>query len=162
MEFKFIHQLNYNQLKELYKLVSNAKEMKLLGNGQPWNKKKFIEIYKFDCNDYKNKYKNSRFLYNVLIDNNKLIGIGFIHPGIGKYKNHNQAGMILNKKYRNKGYGKIFLNHIVKLHKKYMPNKKLYGFSRITNILSNGIAKYYKYIGIMLYNKVYYNVYLMC
>ena len=75
MNFKFIHQLNNEELKKLYKLVHNKNNMKYLGKGKPWNKNKLINIYNYDKIDYQNNYVNSKYLYNVLIDNDDIISL---------------------------------------------------------------------------------------
>lgn len=161
MNFKFIHQLNNEELKKLYKLVHNKDNMKYLGNGKPWNKKKFINIYNYDKIDYQNNYVNSKYLYNVLIDNDDIIGLAYIHPGIKNYQNKNTIGIIINKKYRNKGYGKILIAEMIKLNKKYFNNKKLYAIVNINNINSNNLVKKYYLQKRINYKNNNYNIYLL-
>lgn len=161
MNFKFIHQLNYEQLKNLYKLVNEKDDMKLLGNGKIWDKTKFIQIYKYDHDDYINNFKNSSYLFQVLTNNNDIIGLSYIHPGFGIYKNDNQIGIIVNKKYKNKGFGKKIIKKMIKLNKKYFKNKNLYSFVNINNIKSNLLFKNYNLKNKIKFFDKYYNIYLL-
>ena len=155
--FKYIHQLTKKEIEELYNIVQN-KDMKYLGKGKKWNYNKINELIKYSKKDYIEKFKNSNYLYIILFDNNKIIGLGYIHPGIYKYSNYLQPAIIIKSTEQGKGYSKIFLNKLIKLSKKYF-KKGLIGISKQTNIKSNNLAKHYLKIDEILINKQKYNVY---
>ena len=155
--FKYIHNLTKKEIDELYQLVQ-SEDMKYLGNGKKWTKDKINELIKYSKKDYDNNYKSSNYLFIVFYMDNKLIGLGYIHPGLNKYKNYLQPAMIIKSSEQGKGYSKIFLTKLIKLTKKYF-NKKLIGIVKQTNTKSNNLAKHYLKIDEIIINKQKYNVY---
>lgn len=159
MKFKFIHQLNNKQFENLFKLV-NSNDMNNLGNGKKWSYSKLIDVFNYDIEDFNNNYINSKYLYNVLVDNNNIVGLCFIHPGFNEYIDKNTIGIIINDKYKNKGYSKLLIDRIIKLNKKYF-NKKLYSIVNINNLKSNYAFKKYYFQKRIKFNNNYFNVYLI-
>ena len=159
MKFKFIHKLTSKEINKLLKIVSDEDNMKELGNGTTWDKDKINEIMKYSKIDYKNNFNDSNYLYIIMIVNKKVIGIGYIHPGLRYYnKCCVQNAILIDKKHRNKGYGKILNDMLIKLNDYYI-KKPLLSFVKITNAPSNKVYKRFKLQGQLLFNDIKYNVY---
>lgn len=155
--FKYIHKLTKKELDELYQLVQ-SEDMKYLGNGEKWTKDKLNNIIIFSKKDYNNKYKSSNYIFTVLFINNKLIGLGYIHPGLNKYTNYLQIAILIKSTEQGKGYSKLLINKLIKLNKKYF-NKKLISLVKKNNTKSNYSFKKYLKIDEITINKKDYNVY---
>lgn len=155
--FKYIHNLTKKELDELYQLVQ-SEDMKYLGNGEKWTKDKLDKIIIFSKKDYDNKYKSSNYIFTILFINNKLIGLGYIHPGLNKYTNYLQIAILIKSIEQGKGYSKLLINKLIKLNKKYF-NKKLISLVKKNNTKSNYSFKKYLKIDEITINKKDYNVY---
>ena len=98
--FKFIHQLKLPEIDKLLEIVSDQENMKEIGNGLTWDKHKIIDLMNYSNYDYKNKFKDSLFLFLVMFDGNKIVGIGYIHPGIYEFKKCCvQVAVLIDKHY---------------------------------------------------------------
>lgn len=159
VSFKIIHHLTKNELEELIDIVSDEENMKELGDGNVWSKDKINDIINYSKDDYEDKFKHSKYLYLVPIVDDKVIGIGYIHPGLKYYSDCCvQNAILIDKKFRNKGYGKMLNEELIKMNNKYI-KKKLLSFVKINNISSNKVYKRFKLKGQLLFGKNKYNVY---
>lgn len=155
--FKYIHNLTQKEQDDLYKLVQSH-NMKFLGNGKKWTKDKINKLIKFSKEDYNNKFKFTKYLFIILFINDKLIGLGYIHPGLLQYKNNLQIALIIKDNEQNKGYSKLIISKLIKLNNKYFKNKLL-SFVKSTNIKSINSFKKYKKINEVFINNYLYFIY---
>ena len=156
---KFIHQLKLPEIDKLLEIVSDQENMKEIGNGLTWDKHKIIDLMNYSNHDYKNKFKDSLFLFLVMFDGNKIVGIGYIHPGIYEFKKCCvQVAVLIDKKYRKKGYGNLLQKELLKMNDKYL-HKPILSLVKIENKASNMLFKKYKLKGQILVNGHKYNVY---
>lgn len=158
VKFKFIHELNDKEYDELLNIVNDEDNMKELGNGKIWTKMKLDEMIKYSKEDYEKDFKNSSYLYLVIIDNT-VIGFGYIHPGLTNYRDCCvQIAVLIDKNFRKKGYGTKLQNELIRMNNKYI-RKKIYSFVKINNKPSNMLFKQYPLKGQLLFNDIKYNVY---
>jgi len=132
LKYKFIHEINKEQFEQLYKIVSNEEIMKWIGNGKIWTKEKIMELMKYSKEDFNNNFKISKYLYNVVLHKNNVIGLIGLHP----YKINNnsiQITLLLSKEYQGKKLSKRLLNKIILLKKKYFNKYDLYYIYKKTN-----------------------------
>ena len=157
--FKFIHQLKLPEIDKLLEIVGDQENMKEIGNGLTWDKHKIIDLMNYSNYDYKNKFKDSLFLFLVMFDGNKIVGIGYIHPGIYEFKKCCvQVAVLIDKKYRKRGYGNLLQKELLKMNDKYL-HKPILSLVKIENKASNMLFKKYKMKGQILVNGHKYNVY---
>lgn len=159
VEFKFIHHLTNTEINQLSKIVGDKENMKELGDGNIWDDEKIKKIIEYSKNDYDEHFKNSRYLYIVIIVKGEVIGIGYIHPGLKEYsKCCVQNAILIDKEHRRKGYGKMLNEELIKMNSKFI-KKSIMSFVKINNKSSNGVYKRYKLKGQLMFGKNKYNVY---
>ena len=156
LRYKFIHEINKEQFIELYNIVSNDDIMKWIGNGKIWTKEKLMELIKYSKEDYYDNFKSSKYLYNIVLHKNKVIGLIGLHP----YKINNnslQITILISKEYQGKGLSKKIIKKIISLKKKYFNKYDLYYIYKKTNIKSGNVILNNKNIKINKCNDTKFN-----
>jgi len=156
LKYKFIHEINKEQFIELYNIVSNENIMKWIGNGKIWTKEKLIELIKYSKEDFNNNFKTSKYLYNIILHKNKVIGLIGLHPF--KINNNSlQITILLSLDYQGKKLSKKILNKIISLKKEYFKNYDLYYIYKKNNIKSGNVILNNKNVKIKKCNDTKYN-----
>ena len=138
LKYKFIHEINKEQFEQLYNIVNDIDIMKWIGNGKIWTKEKIMELMKYSKEDFDNNFKSSKYLYNVVLHKNKVIGLIGLHP----YKINNnslQITLLLSKDYQGKKLSKKLLNKIISFKKKYFNNFDLFYIFKKSNLKSSNV-----------------------
>lgn len=145
-----IHNLNDIQIEQLFNIVSIPNHgMQNMSKGQPWTRKKLNDNINFSKNDNDNNFKNCYYAFIVLLNNNNVVGLSVIHPGIGSYYDKNTIGILIDEKQRHKGYGMILINETKKFLLEHPlfgnENKQLYALVKQNNRNSNLLFKNFKF-----------------
>jgi RimJ/RimL family protein N-acetyltransferase len=143
-----------NDKEDLYKIVSNHKIMKYVGDRKIWNKEKLNNFIK-----YKEEDKNNKDILYCKIENKQKQLIGVV--GIHKYPNEKiySITQFLDSKYQGKNIGTLSGKKIINKFINYNPNiKNIYSIILVKNIKAQKSAEKVGFIFddiIQIHNKTY-------
>ena len=139
MDFKLLNQLNKKQINQLSIFLNDVDNMKRF-IGKTFTNEKLKNMISFAKEDFKNEFKNIKYLYVVLLLNKDVIGIGVTMPYYLD-TSINRLNVSVDTKYLDNGYENELIDVLLDLHYKFIKNTPLISIVEKNNKYYNKIFK---------------------
>ena len=119
-KYVFIHQLSESEYIELYRVVSDSRTMKWMGDGRPWTVQKLLELRNFSAKDYATPWKDRNYFYWAILPSNMdtstgsshVVGLVGLHPAVPPLVGL-QITYAISPKERGKGHATLAVQDIM-------------------------------------------------